>query len=53
MSQEIAACSLSSATHLFNFLIKVWTNMSDEEYKVLLSTITPIVTDSLDNVSFE
>lgn len=48
-SQEIAACALSSGTHLFNFLIKIWTNMSDEEYKVLLSTITPVVTDSLNN----
>ncbi|CAC5377885.1 BBS9 [Mytilus coruscus] len=48
-SQEIAACGLSSGTHLFNYIIKLWTNMSDEEYKVLLNTITPVVTDSLDN----
>ncbi|KAJ8320825.1 hypothetical protein KUTeg_002412 [Tegillarca granosa] len=45
-SQVIAANSLSSGTRLFNFLIKLWTTMSDEEYKVLQNCITPIVQES-------
>lgn len=45
-SQEVAALSLSSATSLFNYLIKLWTNMSEEEYKVLQQCVSPVVSSS-------
>ncbi|KAL4217063.1 Protein PTHB1 [Mactra antiquata] len=48
LALEVASNSLSCATNLFNFVIKLWTNMSDEEYEVLKSSITPLVVDTLD-----
>lgn len=47
-SQEAAANSLNCGTRLFNFLIRLWTSMSDDEFKVLEQTITPIVPNSQD-----
>lgn len=49
-SQEVAALSLSSATSLFNYLIKLWTNMSEEEYKVLQQCVSPVVFSSTEQV---
>lgn len=49
-SQEVAALSLSSATSLFNYLIKLWTNMSEEEYKVLQQCVSPVVSSSTEQV---
>lgn len=48
---EIAANALTCATNLFNFILKLWTNMSEEEFDVLRSSITPLVVDTLDVVS--
>ncbi|XP_071103490.1 protein PTHB1-like [Haliotis cracherodii] len=45
-AQEVAATNLSSATHLLNFLIKIWTDMTDDEFQVLESAVSPIVNDS-------
>ncbi|KAK3082884.1 hypothetical protein FSP39_007920 [Pinctada imbricata] len=47
-SQEMAACALASGTHLFCYIIKLWTNMSQDEFKVLTSSITPVVSNNLD-----
>lgn len=49
-SQEVVALSLSSATSLFNYLIKLWTNMSEEEYKVLQQCVSPVVSSSTEQV---
>lgn len=51
LALEVASNALSCATNLFNFILKIWTNMSDEEYGVLRSCITPLVVDTLDTVS--
>lgn len=48
---EIAANALTCATNLFNFILKLWTNMSEEEFDVLQSSVTPLVVDTLDAVS--
>lgn len=47
---EVAALNLSSATSLFTYLIKLWTSMSEEEYKVLLNCVSPVVSSSTDQV---
>ena len=47
---EVAALNLSSATALFTYLIKLWTSMSEEEYKVLLNCVSPVVSSSTDQV---
>ena len=49
-SQEMSANALSSATYLFTYLIKLWTSMSDDEFKILQQTVTPIVSDSVEQV---
>ena len=51
LALEVSSNALCCASNLFNFILKLWTNMSDEEYKVLQSSITPLVVDSLDVVS--
>lgn len=48
LALEVASNSLSCATNLLNFILKIWTNMSEEEYDVLRSSITPLVVDTLD-----
>ncbi|XP_033728305.1 protein PTHB1-like isoform X1 [Pecten maximus] len=45
-SQDMAANSLNCGTRLFNLLIRLWTSMSDDEFKVLQQTITPVVPSS-------
>ncbi|XP_025097943.1 protein PTHB1-like isoform X2 [Pomacea canaliculata] len=46
MSQAVAANNLSSATYLLNLLIRLWLNLSNEEFAVLETTISPVVSDS-------
>ncbi|KAL5005570.1 hypothetical protein ScPMuIL_016728 [Solemya velum] len=46
--EAIAANSLSSGIQLFNHILRLWTNMSDEEFKVLQNSISPIVSDSME-----
>lgn len=43
---EIASSALSCGTNLFNYIMKLWTNMSDKEYEVLQSSISPIIVDT-------
>ena len=50
VAQNIAANNLSSATYLLNFLIRLWTDMVDEEFKVLENAISPVISDSTDQV---
>ncbi|XP_052813611.1 protein PTHB1-like [Mya arenaria] len=45
---EVAANALSCATNLFNFILKLWTNMSEEEFAVLQSSVTGLVVDTLE-----
>ena len=51
VAQAVAANNLSSATYLLNFLIHLWTDMVDEEFKVLENAISPIISDSMEQVS--
>ena len=50
VAQAVAANNLSSATYLLNFLIRLWTDMVDEEFKVLENAISPIIGDSMEQV---
>lgn len=50
MSQAVAANNLSSATYLLNLLIRLWLNLSNEEFAVLETTISPVVSDSAEQV---
>ncbi|XP_041374621.1 protein PTHB1-like [Gigantopelta aegis] len=45
-AQQVAANNLSSGTYLVNLLIKLWMDLTDEEFRVLESTLSPIVNDS-------
>ncbi|XP_068751344.1 protein PTHB1-like isoform X1 [Montipora capricornis] len=45
---EAAASNLSCGTRLVNFLIKLWTNMSDKDFEVLQSALSPEVSESED-----
>uniref|UniRef100_A0A2C9K7V7 PTHB1 N-terminal domain-containing protein n=1 Tax=Biomphalaria glabrata TaxID=6526 RepID=A0A2C9K7V7_BIOGL len=47
-AERLAANNLSSATYLLNILLKLWLDMSDEEFKVLEATLSPIVSSSED-----
>lgn len=49
-AERLAANNLSSATYLLNILLKLWLDMSDEEFKVLEATLSPIVSSSEDQV---
>ena len=53
MAEMVAGNNLSSGTYLLNFLLKLWVDMSDDEFKVLESTLSPIVNTSEEQVSFE
>ena len=46
--QMAAATSLSCATHILNVLMKLWQDMSSQEFAVLEASITPVVEDSAD-----
>ena len=48
---EVASNALACATNLFNFILKLWTNMSEEEFSVLQASVTPLVVDTLEAVS--
>lgn len=50
ISMATASNALCCATNLFNYIVKLWTNMSDEEFGVLESSITPQVSDTQDQV---
>ncbi|PFX24103.1 protein PTHB1-like [Stylophora pistillata] len=43
---EAAAYNLSCGTRLINFLIKLWTNMSDKDFEVLQTALSPEVSES-------
>ncbi|XP_031552881.1 protein PTHB1-like [Actinia tenebrosa] len=45
---EQCSVALSCATRLINFLIKLWTNMSDKEFEVLETVMSPIVSQTED-----
>ncbi|KAH3751560.1 hypothetical protein DPMN_186127, partial [Dreissena polymorpha] len=45
---EVASNALCCATNLFNFILKLWTNMSEEEFAVLQASVTPLVVDTLE-----
>ncbi|KAH9495744.1 Protein PTHB1 [Bulinus truncatus] len=47
-AERLAANNLSSATYLLNLLLKLWLDMSDTEFNVLESTLSPIVISSED-----
>ena len=49
-AQTVAANNLSSATYLLNFLICLWTDMSEEESKLLEGAISPVVYNGTDQV---
>lgn len=46
LAQAVAGNNLSSATYLLNFLVRLWTDMTDAEFKVLENSISPVVSDS-------
>ncbi|KAK7506674.1 hypothetical protein BaRGS_00002149 [Batillaria attramentaria] len=46
MAQAVSANNLSSGTYLLNFLIRLWTDMTDDEFKVLENSISPVISDS-------
>ena len=50
ISMETSSNALCCGTNLFNYIIKLWTNMSDEEFAVLESSVTPQVADTQDQV---
>ncbi|KAM7442291.1 Protein PTHB1 [Porites harrisoni] len=43
---EAAGANLSCGTRLINFLIKLWTNMSDKDFEVLQTALSPEVSES-------
>ncbi|KAJ7390596.1 Protein PTHB1 [Desmophyllum pertusum] len=45
---ETAAYNLSCGTRLINFLIKLWTNMTDKDFEVLQTALSPEVSESED-----
>ncbi|KAL8618805.1 hypothetical protein ACOMHN_000233 [Nucella lapillus] len=45
LAQAVAANNLSSATYLLNLLICLWTDMVDEEFRVLENAISPYISD--------
>ncbi|KAK7112873.1 protein PTHB1-like isoform X2 [Littorina saxatilis] len=46
MAEAVAANNLSCGTYLLNFLIRLWTDMTDEEFKVLENAVSPVVSES-------
>ncbi|XP_059177174.1 protein PTHB1-like [Physella acuta] len=42
-AELLAASHLSSGTYLINFLLKLWLDLSEEEFQVLQSAMTPVV----------
>lgn len=48
MAQVVAANNLSSGTYLLNLLIRLWTDMTEEEFKVQENAVSPVVSDSAD-----
>lgn len=51
LAQQKAANNLSSGTYLLNFLLRLWADMTDEEVKILNSTLSPVVSSCDDQVS--
>ena len=51
ISMETSSNALCCGTNLFNYIVKLWTNMSDDEFTVLESCVTPQVADTQDQVS--
>ncbi|KAK6166671.1 hypothetical protein SNE40_023310 [Patella caerulea] len=45
-AQNNTSDNLSSGTNLLNYLIKLWLDLTEEEFSVLTSVITPIVNDN-------
>lgn len=45
-AEKLAANNLSSGTYLLNYLLKLWMDMTDDEFRVLEATLTPIITTS-------
>ncbi|XP_005112298.1 protein PTHB1 [Aplysia californica] len=46
MAEMVAGNNLSSGTYLLNFLLKLWVDMSEEESRVLETTLSPVVNAS-------
>ena len=53
ISMETSSNALCCGTNLFNYVIKLWTNMSDEEFAVLESSVTSRVADTQDQVTLQ
>ena len=51
MAEMVAGNNLSSGTYLLNFLLKLWVDMADDEFKVLEATLSPVVNISEEQVS--
>ncbi|XP_067018157.1 protein PTHB1-like [Acropora muricata] len=47
-SIEMVASNLSCGTRLLNLLIKLWTNMSDKDFEILQTVLSPEVSESED-----
>ncbi|ESO84549.1 hypothetical protein LOTGIDRAFT_222053 [Lottia gigantea] len=45
-AQNVTSNNLSSGTYLLNYLIKLWLDLSEEEFNILTAAITPRVNDN-------